>query len=91
MTTALESLGPIPRTKPKYGAYDMLLTIDGFELEVTYDLDGRDLAATRDFPAERADVLVVSVGIGDAEVFGADADVWNDRLSLWEKIQEQRE
>jgi hypothetical protein len=91
MTTALESLGPIPRTTPKYGAYDMLLTIDGFELLVTYDLDGRDLPATREFPAERADVLVVSVGIGDAEVFGVEADVWSDRLSLWELIQEKRE
>jgi hypothetical protein len=91
MNTALESLGPIPRTTPKYGAYSILLDIDGFELEVTYDLDGRDLAATREFPAERADVLVVSVAIGDAEVFGVEADVWNDRLSLWESIQEQRE
>ena len=91
MTTALESLGHIPRTTPKHGAYSIFLDIDGFELEVTYDLDGRDLPAEREFPAERADVLVVSVAIGDAEVFGVEADVWNDRLDLWELIQEQRE
>lgn len=91
MNAALEALGHIPNAGPKHGAYGMILEIDGFTVEVSYDLDGRDLEATREFPAERADVVVVSVAIGEAEVFGVDADTWNDRLNLWELIQEQRE
>lgn len=91
MNTALETLGHIPNTTPKYGAHLIFLEIDGFELEITYDLEGIDLPAEREFPAERADVAVVSVKIGDAEVFGVDADAWNERLNLWELIQERRE
>lgn len=91
MNAALEALASIPVPAPKYGAHLIFLEIDGFELEITYDLEGRDLPAEREFPAERADVAVVSVKIGDSEVFFDNAQLWDERLHLSELIQESRE
>lgn len=73
------------------GAHEASFTIDGVEISVTYDEVGSYLPATETDPAEPPYKALVSVIVGGQEVWGADADAWDDRFQLMAMVEEQRE
>ena len=78
-----------PRRQPRLGDHSCTVTVDGAQIEVGYDLEGSYLPATRDDPAEYPTVSIVSVDFGCGPLFGDHATAWDERLELWDLIEQE--
>lgn len=65
-----------PKPKPR-GAYRATLTVDGLDIDVTYDIEGQDLRATAYDPSEREYATLVTAAIGCVDI-----TPWSKRLGL---------
>lgn len=65
-----------PKPKPR-GAYSATLTVDGLDIDVTYDIEGQDLRATAYDPSEREYATLVTAAIGCVDI-----TPWSKRLGL---------
>lgn len=78
------------RASKRSGAHEASFTIDGVEVTVTYNEAGSYMPATETDPAEPPYKTLVSVIVGGQEVWGADADAWDDRFQLMAMVEEGR-
>ena len=71
-----------PKPKPR-GAYSATLTVDGLDVDVTYDIEGRDLRATECDPRECEYAVLVTAAIGCVDI-----TPWAARLGLDELLDD---
>lgn len=78
----VDAIHAAPRPR-KLGRYCATFTIEGLEVDVTYDLDGTNLPATECDPPECEYPVLVS-----AELGGVDITPWAERLGLDDLVDE---
>lgn len=84
----LDAINGRPSKQPRRGQHLFDMTVDGIEVTATYDMDGKYLQQTDTDPAEYATIELRSVTIGGTELFGCDADAWDERLQITLAIED---